>query len=351
LAQALKRVSLRVHPEQAMGRSTLIVGALCAVISAGVRAGDGDLLVKETQSRASRCSEIPRSRLLHEGPKRENVPGGWSKMRFLGRLRKKNECRCKTDRHLGFFLPIAGLWDPGLEVSRYHLDGDDPACGQGVSAIFDLKSVSGKGCSCMRVGRKCPDDTQIKREPCWGKQCNFNLDTFISRRWYVQQQMETKDLPAKANYCVTAMYTKRLKKTRLGYDIDVLNSAANSDGSPYTGLGHRCVAASAKDPAKLQVAPCLLRKKFAAPYWILQHNEEKGYALVSGGGYANVATTEGCRTDKDADGSGLWILTREIEPDPAMIQEVRGWAISRAYDVRVLKNVSHNVCEGKPGYP
>lgn len=48
---------------------------------------------------------------------------------------------------------------------------------------------------------------------------NFDLDSFISKRWYIQQQMETKYLPKTQNRCVYAEYKLQQKKTFWGYDV------------------------------------------------------------------------------------------------------------------------------------
>merc|ERR1711874_13506 len=54
---------------------------------------------------------------------------------------------------------------------------------------------------------------------------SFNLDAFVSKRWYGQQQMAVNYLPASQNRCVYAEYAKKTKKNFWGYDVAVHNHA------------------------------------------------------------------------------------------------------------------------------
>merc|ERR1719326_1017988 len=53
----------------------------------------------------------------------------------------------------------------------------------------------------------------------------FDLDAFISKRWYGQQQMAVNYLPVSTNRCVYADYSKKTKKNFWGYDVAVHNYA------------------------------------------------------------------------------------------------------------------------------
>ena len=50
-------------------------------------------------------------------------------------------------------------------------------------------------------------------------QDKFDLDSFISKVWYIQKQAPLPYLPAKWNWCGTADYTLLKKKTFWNYDI------------------------------------------------------------------------------------------------------------------------------------
>merc|ERR1711963_416745 len=106
---------------------------------------------------------------------------------------------------------------------------------------------------------------------------------------------------------------------------------------------------NANEPAKLRVAPCFLPSFLAGPYWILAHNEERGYAVVSGG-QPTISTPGGCRTGTGTNNAGLWIFTREIFPDEEVVEDAREIAQQKGLDLSVLNTVSHSNCEGIAGY-
>merc|ERR1719191_146979 len=57
---------------------------------------------------------------------------------------------------------------------------------------------------------------------------SFDLDTFISARWYIQEQMPVSYLPESQNYCVYAEYEKKNEPSfPWGYQISVNNHAEN----------------------------------------------------------------------------------------------------------------------------
>merc|ERR1712079_208130 len=141
---------------------------------------------------------------------------------------------------------------------------------------------------------------------------NFNLTSYVSSRWYVQQQMIVQYLPAEAFSCVTAEYGIKSRPTFLGWTVDVGNNAVNDDGT--TREGNLCAYnPDESEPAKLAVAPCFLPTFLSGPYWVLAHNEEEGYALISGG-QPTIKTDIGCKTGDGVNGSGLWIFTRAALP-------------------------------------
>lgn len=214
------------------------------------------------------------------------------------------------------------------------LDGPEEFCGDGTRALFRASYVKGKGCSCKGL-LACPD---VNTQP------NFDIDAYISKRWYAQEQMLTRYLPANANNCVTAMYTKRPKSTFWGYSLKVQNNAEFDDGKPRGG--ELCAySADRTDKAKLAVAPCFLPRALSGPYWVLRFNEEKGYALISGG-QPKVQTVKGCRTNKGTNNAGLWIFTREAIPaDAGLVDEVREIA-AQWFDLSVLKKVNQTGCTG-----
>jgi len=171
---------------------------------------------------------------------------------------------------------------------------------------------------------------------------DFNLTSYVSSRWYVQQQMVVQYLPADAFNCVTAEYGIKSRPTFLGWTVDVGNKAVNDDGT--TREGNLCAyTPQSQEPAKLAVAPCFLPTFAAGPYWVLAHNEEEGYALVSGG-QPTIETSSGCQTGTGINNAGLWIFTREVFPSDDLVAKVRGLAEAQGFDLSVLKDVKHENC-------
>mmetsp|Transcript_440 Transcript_440/g.634 ORF Transcript_440/g.634 Transcript_440/m.634 type:complete len:249 (+) Transcript_440:809-1555(+) len=171
---------------------------------------------------------------------------------------------------------------------------------------------------------------------------NFDLEKFISAKWYVQQQMEVDYLPKSRNFCVTAEYSKR-SFSFFGYTINVKNLAFESDKTTKQ-QGDLCASEDGSDdPAKLQVAPCFLPKAFAGPYWVVSYDEEQGYALISGG-QPTIPGTNGCRTGSGTNNSGLWIFTRNQVRDDELVNRVRSIAQEKGFDISVLNDVDQTSC-------
>jgi len=174
---------------------------------------------------------------------------------------------------------------------------------------------------------------------------DFDLDAFISKRWWVQQQMEVTYLPKSQNRCVYAEYEKR-KPGLLGYDVTVHNHAED------VALPHRvhdsgkniCAKIVDQTRGKLEVAPCFLPPSISAgPYWVVAYSESEGYALISGGAPKHSAEG-GCRTGKRTNGSGLWIFTRQQAREQVLVDKVRSLAASIGFDLSVLNDVDQTQC-------
>jgi len=175
---------------------------------------------------------------------------------------------------------------------------------------------------------------------------NFDLDAFVSRRWWIHQQQAVTYLPVEQNRCVYAEYTKFTRPTLFGYDIRVDNHAEEVV-PPHTvhdtGSG---ICAKIVDGAagKLAVAPCFLPIAAAGPYWVIDVNEEEGYALISGG-LPTVPASGGCQMDSGTvNDSGLWIFTREAARDEALVQKVRGIAAQKGFDLSILNDIDNSDC-------
>jgi len=203
---------------------------------------------------------------------------------------------------------------------------------------------------CVRSPSKASDLVESRNGcPPVGTQPDFNLTEYVSKRWYVQQQMQVDTLPDGATDCYSAQYTLRRRPSFIfGYTVTVANSAKGADGSQVGG--NICaLVPNAREPAKLRVAPCFVPSAFAGPYWILAHNEQEGYAVVSGG-QPTIQTPDGCRTGTGTNNAGLWIFTREIFPSQDIVDKAREIASQKGFDLSVLNVVSHTDCHGITGY-
>jgi len=107
------------------------------------------------------------------------------------------------------------------------------------------------------------------------------------------------------------------------------------------------------DPGRLAVGPCLfffelLDQFIYGPYFIVAYDEAEGYALVSGGS-PTIPTKDGlCTTQRGFNNAGLWVFSRSNVRNEALIQKVRGIAVSKGFDVDVLEDVQHVGCNYTP---
>ena len=177
---------------------------------------------------------------------------------------------------------------------------------------------------------------------------NVDLEAYASNPWYVQEQAPTTYLPESRNYCVTASYKLLDEPTwPWGYSIEVTNKAQDLQKNTYGGT----IYAAQKDgPSKLEVAPGFLPRFLAGPYYILDYQEEGelgGYALIIGGVPDYKSDNGRCRTNNKWINSsgGLWIFTREVNPDSALIDMVRQKAENMGLDTTVLNVVDHSNCD------
>mmetsp|Transcript_2760 Transcript_2760/g.3440 ORF Transcript_2760/g.3440 Transcript_2760/m.3440 type:complete len:356 (-) Transcript_2760:316-1383(-) len=192
---------------------------------------------------------------------------------------------------------------------------------------------------------KCVVTEKVSASECSpiSTQEGFDLDSYISQKWYIQQQMEVSYLPSSQNYCVSAQYSKRSNKGIFGYTIDVHNKAYEADKKTIHQVSICAAEDKTADPAKLHVAPCFLPQFAAGPYWIVAFDDKEGYALVSGG-QPTKEGAEGCRTGTGVNNAGLWILTRQQTRDEAIVKKVRAIAKEKGFDISVLNDVDQTGC-------
>ena len=207
---------------------------------------------------------------------------------------------------------------------------------------FYYKGLRGEEGATTTADDKCP---VVTTPP------SFDQASYLTGKWWIHQQAETKYLPASQNWCVSAEYLV-VSPTFLGYTVQVHNHAEESDGTVHdsgTKICARQEPSPNSDPAKLEVAPCFLPPSLAAgPYWVVAYDETVGYALVSGGqptvpstAYPGTCSTGGAET---VNGSGLWIFTREQKRDEELVQNIRQIALSKGISIEGLNDVDNTDC-------
>lgn len=200
-------------------------------------------------------------------------------------------------------------------------------------------------------GLRGPDAATADACPIVSTPAGFDQKQYLTGKWWIQSQAETKYLPKEQNWCVSAEYTVT-SPSFLGYTVQVHNHAEEVDGTIHDSGSSICARQQPSpntDPAKLEVAPCFLPPSLAAgPYWVLSYDESLGYALVSGGqpsipsaAYPGTCSTGGIES---VNGSGLWIFTRKQQRDEELVQKVRKIALDMGVSVEALNEVDNTKC-------
>jgi len=174
---------------------------------------------------------------------------------------------------------------------------------------------------------------------------NFDLTSYISAPWYVQQQAVNTYLPEENFYCVKASYEQKRRPTfPWRYTIGVNNVASEGSVDGNVVGGDLCAyETDSSNPAKLAVAPCFLPRIVAGDYWVIAYDEQEGYALISGG-QPTIQTPEGCKTGSGINDSGLWVFSRGQQRNETLVDKVRAIAKDQGFDLSVLKNVVQEGC-------
>jgi len=176
---------------------------------------------------------------------------------------------------------------------------------------------------------------------------NFDLKSFASKPWYIQQQAATSYLPKSENYCVSAEYTILAKKTFLGYDIKVHNIAYESNEKIHDSGDLIYAKIVDAKTGKLEVSPYFVPSFASGDYWVIDYDESQGYALISGGAPKIEGQGGLCRTGTGVNQAGLWIFTRQQSRNENLVQKVRGIAENKGFDLTVLNDVDQSKCPPK----
>jgi hypothetical protein len=189
----------------------------------------------------------------------------------------------------------------------------------------------------------------------------FDLDMFISKKWYSHQQIPSAFNPVEIFYCVTAEYSLLDPSNPIdtqplanGYSVKVLNTAKDVDGNVFTSddpllatggpaPGPLCAGSFTDGKvSEITVNFCPLPAAgISSNYWVVAYDEDDGMALIAGG-QTNIPTENGlCKYASPF--AGVWIFSRSPERNEAMIQKYRNIAMNdNGIDLSSLADVSHN---------
>jgi len=148
----------------------------------------------------------------------------------------------------------------------------------------------------------------------------FDLQSYISAPWYAQWQNEQEYQRANELNCTLANYTQ-LSTLPNGWQIDVSNRGRTGR---FNGDTSGFLCAKQVEGAKLKVAPCFLPSDSGGPYWVANYSKTEGYAIILGG-QPNWPTTDGLCAYNDPMNNGMWIFTRERNPDPELLTRLKSY--------------------------
>lgn len=204
-----------------------------------------------------------------------------------------------------------------------------------LASLFSLGSGNAQDIPCPPPGIDTVED--------------FDLERFVSARWYVHEQTVTENTPLENFYCSYAEYAlKSEPSVPFGYTVDVTNYAQDSAGNEFGGplcaaLDDRGSGGST-DASKLVVAPCFVPQAAAGPYWVIFYDEVDGIAVVSGGNPDVVGADGACKTEDRMGDSGLWIFLRSADRDDGKIEGAKAFLASLNYDLTILNTVDQTNC-------
>jgi len=197
----------------------------------------------------------------------------------------------------------------------------------------------------------------------------FDIEQYISKKWYSHQQRPVQFNSEALFYCITAEYSfldfneDSLALTN-GFDVKVFNQGQDVDGNIFTsddefaeggipvpsGLcAGQKVFAGDKD-SQLTVGFCSINVFAFAPsnYWVLAYDEEEGAALIAGGQPDTPNSNgDGLCTYSDPV-SGLWIFTRSPVRNETLIEKYRDIARDNGIDPSIMKDVAQEDCAYSP---
>lgn len=201
---------------------------------------------------------------------------------------------------------------------------------------------------------------------------NFDIDSYISARWYVQKQIPVSYLPLEEFYCTTADYTPYTGFCFFCFgarQILIANRArkgsvtgprvGEADGSDGNKFFRGIVRKPVKKPAEVSVGfvPDLLQ--FTSNYWIVAAgtyqdaldgkrvptSNQYDWAIISGGPAKKNGANGKCKPDPGIlNFLGMWMFTRDGVPPAGVVEAIDGIADSMGLDTTAWLPVEQEGC-------
>jgi len=193
----------------------------------------------------------------------------------------------------------------------------------------------------------------------------FDIEQYISKKWYSHQQRPVQFNSEALLYCVTAEYSfldsnEDPLAVSNGFDVKVFNQGQDVDGNIFTsddefteggipvpsGLCAGQKVFNGDKDSELTVGFCSINIFAFAPsnYWVLAYDEEEGAALIAGGQPDTLNSNgDGLCTYSDPV-SGLWIFTRSPVRNETLIEKYRDIARENGIDPSIMKDVAQEDC-------
>lgn len=182
---------------------------------------------------------------------------------------------------------------------------------------------------------------------------NFNLEQFMSEKWYAHYFRPSPFQPETQRFCVTAEYSpldpvKDKESIVNGYLLGVYNVAQDINGSVYTSndIDPLCAGQGivpGDKMSELTVGQCntpVIDVSGKSNYWVIAYDEDDGHALIASG-QPTIPTSEGLCTYSDPF-SGVWLLARTL--NETLTKKYLDIAVSKGIDVSDLIDVDHENC-------
>jgi len=195
----------------------------------------------------------------------------------------------------------------------------------------------------------------------------FDIDQYVSKKWYSHQQRPVIFNSEARFYCITAEYSfldPSDNATVNEYDVKVFNKGQDVDGNIFTsddqfaegdirvpsGLcAGQKVFAGDKD-SELTVGFCIVpvTSYSQSNYWVLAYDEEEGVALIAGGQPDTLTSNADGLCTYSNPISGLWIFTRSPVRNETLIEKYRDIARDNGIDPSIMKDVAQEDCAYSP---